>query len=87
MYVQFSLSLSLSLSFSLSLFNSKNEDEIFCLIDLFIIFSLQFYLSEKDVGQPRADCLVRKLRELNERVVLSVHNGELNEEFIREFRV
>jgi ubiquitin-activating enzyme E1 len=49
--------------------------------------SSNFYLSEKDVGKPRAECLYKKLRELNERVALSVHNGELNESFIKEFRV
>ena len=49
--------------------------------------SAQFYASEKDVGQNRADVSLNQLRELNQYVPVKVHHGDLNEQFITQFSV
>jgi ubiquitin-activating enzyme E1 len=47
----------------------------------------QFFFSESDVGQNRAQVSLPKLTEMNERVELSVHNDELTEQFLKGFTV
>lgn len=47
----------------------------------------QFYLSEKDIGKPRASSCANKLRELNQYVRISVHNGPVDEKFLTQFKV
>lgn len=47
----------------------------------------QFYLTENDVGSPRAHACVHKLAELNQHVSVHVHDGELSDDFIATFRV
>jgi ubiquitin-activating enzyme E1 len=45
--------------------------------------SAQFYLSEADVGKPRADASAAKLAELNQYVPVTVESGPLSPEFIK----
>eukprot|EP01117_Protostelium_nocturnum_P002084 TRINITY_DN12724_c0_g1_i1.p1 TRINITY_DN12724_c0_g1~~TRINITY_DN12724_c0_g1_i1.p1 ORF type:complete len:1011 (+),score=274.61 TRINITY_DN12724_c0_g1_i1:161-3193(+) len=49
--------------------------------------SAQFYLSEKDIGKPRATSCVSKLAELNNYVPVSAHEGTLDDDFIAKFKV
>jgi len=49
--------------------------------------SSQFYLSEADVGKPRAPACGDKLAELNNYVAVSVHTGDLSDDFIKKFHV
>lgn len=49
--------------------------------------SAQYYLTEDDVGKNRADASAKQLAELNNYVPVVVHTGELNETFIKKFRV
>jgi len=49
--------------------------------------SAQFYLSEADVGKPRAEACVAKLTELNPYVNVSLLAGELNPEALANFTV
>jgi len=49
--------------------------------------SAQYYLTEKDVGKPRAQACVDKIAELNAYVNIGVHTGELTEEFITKHQV
>jgi ubiquitin-activating enzyme E1 len=49
--------------------------------------SSQFYLSEADVGKPRAPSCVDKLAELNNYVAVSVYTGELDDAFLNKFHV
>ncbi|KAE8895698.1 Ubiquitin-like modifier-activating enzyme 1 [Phytophthora fragariae] len=46
----------------------------------------QFYLSEADIGKPRAAVSVKKLAELNPYVPVRCHSGEITEEFLLGFR-
>ena len=48
--------------------------------------SSQFYLSEQDVGKPRAESCVQQLAELNNYVRVSVHSGALDKDFLSTFR-
>jgi len=50
-----------------------HDDNPATLFDL----SAQFYLSEKDIGHPRAQACLLKLSELNSYVDVNVHSGEL----------
>ncbi|NXN67246.1 UBA1 enzyme, partial [Himantopus himantopus] len=47
----------------------------------------QFLLGESDVGQNRAEASQRVLAELNPRVVVAAHTGELSEAFLASFQV
>lgn len=49
--------------------------------------SSQFYLTEKDIGQPRAKVSTTKLAELNPYVHVHHHSGEITEAFLTQFRV
>jgi len=49
--------------------------------------SSQFYLSESDVGKPRAPSCIDKLAELNSYVAVSVHTGTLDDAFLKKFHV
>jgi len=49
--------------------------------------SSQFYLTESDVGKNRAEVTCPKLAELNSYVSVSLHSGELNENFLGNFQV
>lgn len=44
--------------------------------------SSNFFLSESDVGKPRASAVRAKLQELNDRCDVQVHDGELTEQFV-----
>lgn len=41
-----------------------------------------FFLTESDIGKPRAQCCIAKLQELNSLVRVSVHQGKLTEELV-----
>lgn len=49
--------------------------------------SAQFYLTERDVGQPRAQVSAKKLAELNPYVHVTHYAGELSEDYLKQFRV
>lgn len=49
--------------------------------------TLQFLLGESDVGQNRAEASQRALAELNPRVTVAAHTGELSEAFLASFQV
>jgi ubiquitin-activating enzyme E1 len=49
--------------------------------------SSNFFLSEKDVGQNRAQACVQKLQELNNAVVISTLTGEVTKEQLSKFQV
>ena len=49
--------------------------------------SAQYYLSENDVGQNRAEVSFKQLSELNNYVPIKVYTGELTESFVKQFRV
>lgn len=49
--------------------------------------TLQFLLEESDLGQNRAKASQRALAELNPRVVVEAHTGELSEAFLASFQV
>lgn len=49
--------------------------------------SSQYYLSEKDLGKPRAAAVVDKLAELNNYVAVSVHTGEVTADVLQKFQV
>ena len=49
--------------------------------------SAQYYLSESDIGKPRAQCCINKLAELNNYVTVKVQTGDLTEEVLRKFQV
>eukprot|EP00123_Amoebidium_parasiticum_P014370 comp22465_c0_seq1/m.33829 comp22465_c0_seq1/g.33829 ORF comp22465_c0_seq1/g.33829 comp22465_c0_seq1/m.33829 type:complete len:1012 (-) comp22465_c0_seq1:171-3206(-) len=49
--------------------------------------SSQFFLSEADIGKPRAAVSAPKLQELNSYVPVSVHDGPLDEAFVSNFQV
>ncbi len=42
-----------------------------------------FYLTPEDVGKTRASAVVNKVKELNETVRVSVHEGELTEDVVK----
>ncbi|DBA02358.1 TPA: hypothetical protein N0F65_007177, partial [Lagenidium giganteum] len=46
----------------------------------------QFYLSESDIGKPRARACVSKLAELNPYVEVRAHSGAITEQFLLGFR-
>lgn len=47
----------------------------------------QFYLSQEDLGKPRAQVTVGKLAELNPYVEVVQHSGAITKEFLASFRV
>ncbi|KAG2531635.1 hypothetical protein JM16_000715 [Phytophthora kernoviae] len=47
----------------------------------------QFYLTEADIGKPRATVSVQKLAELNPYVPVRCHSGTITEDFLHGFRV
>lgn len=49
--------------------------------------SAHFYLSENDIGGPRAAACVNKLAELNPYVQVSVEEAELTEQVLQRFKV
>lgn len=49
--------------------------------------SSQFFLTENDIGQPRATVTQKKLAELNQYVPINTIEGELNESVIKNFQV
>jgi len=49
--------------------------------------SSNFFLSEKDVGQNRAQACVPKLQELNNAVIISTITGDLTKEQLSNFQV
>lgn len=49
--------------------------------------SSNFFLSEADVGHPRADRVVPHLQQLHERVLLKVHSGDLSDSVLKEYQV
>uniref|UniRef100_A0A8C9NJ55 E1 ubiquitin-activating enzyme n=1 Tax=Serinus canaria TaxID=9135 RepID=A0A8C9NJ55_SERCA len=51
------------------------------------VSTLQFLLEESDLGQNRAEASQRALAELNPRVVVEAHTGELSEAFLASFQV
>ncbi|KAG2518620.1 hypothetical protein BBO99_00003989 [Phytophthora kernoviae] len=46
-----------------------------------------FFLTEQDVGQPRASAVAHKLAELNKMVTVAVHNGPLTEAVVAKHNV
>lgn len=55
-------------------------------VDLWDLSS-NFFLSEKDVGQNRAQACVPKLQELNNAVIISTISGDLTKEQLSNFQV
>lgn len=53
----------------------------------FLDLSAQFYLTERDIGQPRAHVSAKKLAELNPYVHVQHYSGELTEVYLAQFRV
>lgn len=49
--------------------------------------SSQYYLSEKNIGTNRAKVSLENLIELNAYVPVSIHDGDLDEEFLSKFQV
>eukprot|EP00878_Enallax_costatus_P029970 GHUV01032549.1.p1 GENE.GHUV01032549.1~~GHUV01032549.1.p1 ORF type:complete len:236 (+),score=47.29 GHUV01032549.1:950-1657(+) len=49
--------------------------------------SAQFYLTEEDVGQNRAEACKEKLQELNNAVAVSASSAELTPEYLNQFQV
>ncbi|KAG5456068.1 MAG: hypothetical protein BJ554DRAFT_4295 [Olpidium bornovanus] len=49
--------------------------------------STQFFLTEQDVGRPRAQASAARLAELNQYVPVSVLQGDLTEENLKGFTV
>jgi ubiquitin-activating enzyme E1 len=49
--------------------------------------SAQFYLTEEDVGQNRAEACKDKLQELNNAVAVSASSAELSAEYLGQFQV
>eukprot|EP00882_Tetradesmus_deserticola_P015851 GHRQ01016902.1.p1 GENE.GHRQ01016902.1~~GHRQ01016902.1.p1 ORF type:complete len:156 (+),score=29.15 GHRQ01016902.1:170-637(+) len=49
--------------------------------------SAQFYLTEEDVGQNRAEACRDKLQELNNAVAVSASSAELSAEYLGQFQV
>ena len=49
--------------------------------------SSQFYLSENDIGRPRAVSCVTKLSELNNYVPVDVYDGSLDENYLKKYKV
>lgn len=49
--------------------------------------SSQFYLTEEDVGQNRAEACKEKLQELNNAVTVSASSAELTPEYLSQFQV
>lgn len=47
----------------------------------------QFYLTEEDVGKNRAEACKEKLQELNTSVAVSSSSADLNEAFLKGFKV
>jgi molybdopterin/thiamine biosynthesis adenylyltransferase len=45
--------------------------------------SSQFYLTRESVGKNRAQESLQKLKELNERVQIAIHNEAITEDFLR----
>uniref|UniRef100_A0A0D9XN80 THIF-type NAD/FAD binding fold domain-containing protein n=1 Tax=Leersia perrieri TaxID=77586 RepID=A0A0D9XN80_9ORYZ len=55
-------------------------------VDLWDLSS-NFFLSEKDVGQNRAQACIQKLQELNNAVIISTITGDLSKEHLSNFQV
>jgi ubiquitin-activating enzyme E1 len=49
--------------------------------------SAQFYLTEEDVGQNRAEACKEKLQELNNAVAVSASTADLTAEYLGQFQV
>lgn len=49
--------------------------------------SSNFFLSEADIGKPRAPTVIPQLQQLHERVQLSVHEGPLSDEVLGQYQV
>jgi len=49
--------------------------------------SAQFYLTEEDVGQNRAEACKEKLQELNNAVEVSASSAQLTPEYLEQFQV
>ncbi|KAL9642679.1 hypothetical protein ABK040_009758 [Willaertia magna] len=64
---------------SVTLYDTKNTS--------YEDLSAQFYLSEKHIGQNRADVSITQLRELNQYVSVNVLHGELTEQVLQQFSV
>ena len=48
--------------------------------------SSHFYLGKEDIGKPRAESCVAQLAELNNYVNVSVHSGEIGDDFLSGFK-
>lgn len=59
------------------------DDTPVSLLDL----SSQFYLTQKDIGKPRAASCMAKLAELNSLVNVQLHTGSINEQLLKRFQV
>lgn len=53
----------------------------------FLDLSTNFYLNESDIGKSRAKCCFKKLAELNDYVKVQVYEGQISDEFLKEFKV
>jgi ubiquitin-activating enzyme E1 len=62
---------------------SLHDDAPTTLFDL----SAQYYLTEKDIGHPRAQACVAKLAELNSYVDVNVHTGEITDKVLQKYQV
>jgi ubiquitin-activating enzyme E1 len=49
--------------------------------------SAQFYLTEEDVGQNRAEACKEKLQELNNAVEVSASSAQLTPDYLEQFQV
>ena len=48
---------------------------------------VQFYVGEEDLGKNRAAATEAKMSDLNPAVTISVHTGEITDEFLKAFTV
>lgn len=54
---------------------------------MLLIWLLQFFLKGEDIGKNRAEVSLSRISELNSYVNMSVHTGQLTEEFLGQFQV
>lgn len=52
-----------------------------------IDLSSNFFLEEKHIDKNRAECVLPKLRDLNEKVQVHIHTGIITEELLRNYKV
>lgn len=52
-----------------------------------LIWLLQFFLQDEDIGKNRAEVSLSRISELNSYVNMSVHTKQLTEEFLGQFQV